>query len=84
MSTITRHRPINAACALPLCASLPGIGIAQAIPDFPQLKAGYAQRPRKLLAAGQVPGDRLSTRFSAGSPSARPFTSLQRSIQWKP
>jgi len=84
MSTITGRRPINAACALPLCASLPGIGIARAIRDFPQLQAGYAQRPRKIPAAGQAPGDPLSMRFSADPTSARRFMSMQRSIQWKP
>ncbi len=55
MSTITRRRLIKAACALPLAAGLPGIGIAQGIPDLPQLKAGYAQRLRKILAAGELP-----------------------------
>jgi len=55
MHAITRRRLLGAACALPLAAGLPGIGHAQAIPDFAQLKAGYAQRLRRILAAGTLP-----------------------------
>lgn len=84
MSTMTGRRLINAACALRLCASLPGIGIARSIRDSPRLKAGCAQRPGNIPAAGRVPGDPLSMRTSADLTSACRCVSMQRSIQWKP
>ena len=55
MNTITRRRLIKTFCALPLAASLPRIGNAQGTPDFSQLKAGYAQRLKKILATGKLP-----------------------------
>jgi predicted TIM-barrel fold metal-dependent hydrolase len=55
MNSITRRHMIKLFCALPLAACLPRIGNAQDIPDFPQLKAGYAQRLKRILAAGELP-----------------------------
>ncbi len=52
---ITRRRLIKAFCVLPFVASLPRIARAQNIPDFSQLRAGYAQRLKKILAAGGLP-----------------------------
>lgn len=52
---ITRRRLIKMFCALPFIASLPRIGNAQNIVDFPQLRAGYARRLKKILAAGGLP-----------------------------
>ncbi|OGQ88134.1 MAG: amidohydrolase [Deltaproteobacteria bacterium RIFOXYD12_FULL_56_24] len=42
-------------CALPFVAGLPRTGGAQNIVDFSQLRAGYAQRLKKILAAGELP-----------------------------
>jgi hypothetical protein len=52
---ITRRHLIKACSALPLIAFLPKIGTAQNVPDSAQLKAGYAQRLKKILAAGKLP-----------------------------
>ena len=52
---ITRRCMIKAFCALPLIACRPRIARAQSIPDFSQLRAGYAQRLKKILAAGALP-----------------------------
>src|SRR3990167_4198272 len=55
MNTITRRRLIKTFCALPLVVWLPKTGNAQNRPDFSQLKAGYAQRLKNILAAGKTP-----------------------------
>ena len=55
MNTITRRHLIKMFCALPLAACLPRVGNAQNIVDFPKLKTGYAQRLKKILAAGKLP-----------------------------
>jgi predicted TIM-barrel fold metal-dependent hydrolase len=55
MNAVTRRRLIKTFCALPLAVWLPRIGNAQGIPDFSQLKAGYARRLKKILAAGELP-----------------------------
>ncbi|MFI5443983.1 amidohydrolase [Polaromonas sp. UC242_47] len=52
---MNRRRLIQAMSALPFGASLPGLGHAQAIAGLPALKAGYAQRLKKILAAGELP-----------------------------
>lgn len=52
---ITRRRLIKTFCALPLIACLPRIARAQSIPDFSQLRVGYAQRLKKILTAGELP-----------------------------
>jgi len=52
---ITRRRLIKTFCALPLIACIPGLGNAQDIVDFSKLKNGYAQRLKKILAAGELP-----------------------------
>jgi len=52
---ITRRRFIKALSALPFVASLPRLAKGQNIPDFSRLKAGYAQRFKKILAAGELP-----------------------------
>jgi predicted TIM-barrel fold metal-dependent hydrolase len=41
--------------ALTLVAILPRMARGKDIPDFSQLKAGYAQRLKKILAAGELP-----------------------------
>lgn len=51
----TRRHLIKQFCALPLAASLPILGSAQAIDNFSQLKKGYAQRLKKILSAGELP-----------------------------
>ncbi len=55
MKTITRRHFIKALGAAPLLASLPGIGSAETLPDISALKAGYAQRLKKILATGTMP-----------------------------
>jgi predicted TIM-barrel fold metal-dependent hydrolase len=50
-----RRRLIKAAGAFSLALVAPGIANAQAIPDFQQLKTGYAQRLKKILADGKLP-----------------------------
>jgi hypothetical protein len=52
---IGRRRFIKALGALPLAACMPGIGKAGAQPDFQKLKAGYALRLHRILAAGELP-----------------------------
>lgn len=52
---ITRRRFIYTLTLLPLVSCLPGIAKGQDTPDFSQLKAGYAQRLKKILAAGELP-----------------------------
>ncbi|MBI9084895.1 MAG: hypothetical protein JEZ11_14980 [Desulfobacterales bacterium] len=52
---ITRRRFVKILCALPFITSLPRIGSANNIVDFAQLKAGYAKRLKKILAAGGLP-----------------------------
>ena len=52
---ITRRRFIKTLCVLPLVASLPRMVMGQGIPDFSQLKAGYAKRLKKILSAGELP-----------------------------
>jgi len=52
---ITRRRLIKAFCVLPFVAFLPRIARAQSIPDFSQVRAGYAQRLKKIQAAGGLP-----------------------------
>jgi predicted TIM-barrel fold metal-dependent hydrolase len=52
---ITRRRLIKTFFALPIIACLPGLGSAQNIVDFSKLKGGYAQRLKKILAAGGLP-----------------------------
>ncbi len=52
---ITRRRFIKTLSGLPFVACLPSIARGQDIPDLLQLKAGYAQRLKKILAAGALP-----------------------------
>jgi hypothetical protein len=52
---ITRRRLIKPLCALPFVAYLPRIACGQDIPELSQLKTGYAQRLKKILAAGELP-----------------------------
>ena len=52
---ITRRRLIKTLSVLPFVACLPRIAKGQDIRDFSQLRAGYAQRLKKILAAGQFP-----------------------------
>ncbi|HUW51716.1 MAG TPA: amidohydrolase family protein [Sulfuricella sp.] len=52
---MTRRRFIKTFFALPLVACLPGMGHAQNLPDFSQLKAGYAQRLKNILGTGKLP-----------------------------
>lgn len=52
---ITRRRLIKTFFVLPLVACLPRLGNAQNIVDFSKLKGGYAQRLKKILAAGGLP-----------------------------
>ncbi len=50
-----RRHLIKAMLTLPFSASFPGLGQAQPIADLGVLKAGYAQRLKKILAAGELP-----------------------------
>jgi len=52
---ITRRGLIKILCTLPFVACLPRIARGQDIPDFSQLKTGYGQRLKKILAAGELP-----------------------------
>ena len=52
---ITRRRLIKTFCALPFIACMPGLGNAENIVDISKLKGGYAQRLKKILAAGELP-----------------------------
>jgi len=55
MYRITRRQLIKSLCALPLAACLPSFGYAQVTPGFLELKAGYARRLKRILAAGRLP-----------------------------
>jgi hypothetical protein len=55
MKAITRRRLIKMFCTLPLAAYLPRTGNGQDTPDFFQLKVGYAQRLKRILASGELP-----------------------------
>jgi len=55
IDVISRRRLIKILCALPFVACLPRIARSQDIPDFSQLKTGYGQRLKKILAAGELP-----------------------------
>lgn len=55
MDSLTRHRLIRALCALPLLACVPAMGQANNAPAMPDLKAGYAKRLKRILAAGDLP-----------------------------
>ncbi|MDD4880845.1 MAG: amidohydrolase family protein [Gallionellaceae bacterium] len=52
---MTRRGLLKMAGALPLMACLPSPGGAQDVVDFAQLKEGYAQRLKNILAAGGLP-----------------------------
>jgi len=52
---ITRRRCIRTLSVLPFVACMPRIVRGQDIPDFSQLKAGYAQRLKKILAIDTLP-----------------------------
>jgi len=52
---IARRRLIKTFCVLPFVACLPRIARGQNIPDLSQLRAGYAQRLKKILSAGGLP-----------------------------
>jgi len=52
---LTRRCLIKMLCVLPFFAGLPRSGSAQNIVDFSQLRAGYARRLKKILAAGELP-----------------------------
>lgn len=52
---ITRRDLLKAFCMLPFLAFLARVGTAQNIIDFSQLKTRYAQRLKKILAAGKLP-----------------------------
>jgi len=51
----TRRGFIKTFSALPIICCWPGAGNAQETVDFPKLKGGYAQRLKKILAAGELP-----------------------------
>jgi predicted TIM-barrel fold metal-dependent hydrolase len=55
VNMISRRRFITGFALLPFVVCLPKIARAQDILDFSQLKAGYAQRIKKLLADGELP-----------------------------
>ena len=52
---ITRRDLLKTVCALPFIAFLREVGYAQNIAEFPQLKAGYARRLKKILVQGALP-----------------------------
>ena len=52
---ITRRRFVKTLSVIPLFACLPRIARGEDIHDLSHLKAGYAQRLKKLLAAGELP-----------------------------
>jgi predicted TIM-barrel fold metal-dependent hydrolase len=52
---ITRRSIIKTFCALPVMACMPRLANAQSDPDFQKLKSGYAQRLKRILAAGELP-----------------------------
>jgi hypothetical protein len=51
----TRRNFIKTLCALPLIACLPRLANAEVVFDFAKLKEGYAQRLKRILAAGGLP-----------------------------
>ncbi len=55
MCRITRRQLIKSLWALPLAACLPGFCYAEVTPYFLELKAGYARRLKRILAAGGLP-----------------------------
>lgn len=55
MKGMTRRRFIKAICSAPLLAYLPGIGWSRGMSDIAELKAGYAQRLKNILATGTLP-----------------------------
>jgi predicted TIM-barrel fold metal-dependent hydrolase len=55
MNALTRRRFVEALCTVPLLACVPGTGRAENLPDISALKAGYAQRLKRILAAGTLP-----------------------------
>jgi len=42
-------------CLFPFVAGLPGIAESQSIPDFSELKSGFARRLKKILTTGTLP-----------------------------
>lgn len=52
---ISRRQLLRMAGALPFAVWLPQAAQAQQSPDWTRLKAGYAQRLQKILAAGELP-----------------------------
>jgi predicted TIM-barrel fold metal-dependent hydrolase len=54
MDRVLRRRLLKFALALPL-AAIGRIGHAQPLPEVARLKSGYAQRLKKILAAGELP-----------------------------
>lgn len=55
MNAMNRRFLLKALCAAPLFASLPRSGNAENLPDFLELKNGYAQRLKKILSTGTLP-----------------------------
>jgi len=55
MNAITRRRLVKTICALPFVACFSGNSNAQGKREFAQLKAGYRERLKKILATGQLP-----------------------------
>ena len=55
MNSALRRRLLKCALALPLAGAIGRIGHAQPLPDVAKLKSGYAQRLKKILAAGNLP-----------------------------
>lgn len=55
MKTMNRRRCLVSLCVLPLAAGLSRMVCAGGRPDLAMLKAGYAQRLKKILAAGALP-----------------------------
>jgi predicted TIM-barrel fold metal-dependent hydrolase len=52
---LTRRDVLKTFCMLPFFTYLPRLGNARENFDFAKLKAGYAQRLKKILAAGELP-----------------------------
>ncbi|OGQ87045.1 MAG: hypothetical protein A2512_06580 [Deltaproteobacteria bacterium RIFOXYD12_FULL_56_24] len=52
---LNRRDLLKTLCALPVLSFFPAMGNAQEAAGFPQLKAGYALRLKKILAAGELP-----------------------------
>jgi len=55
MNSMTRRRFIKTFCTVPLLACLPRTGRAKNLPDISDVKAGYAQRLKNILATGTLP-----------------------------